>query len=59
MLVALIFCSLVQDVVYFLMNRDVEEDDGEEDDRGTVKKIKMFSRFMGYISFGWRVSDLY
>ena len=53
MLVALIFLSLVQDVFWFLLNRDVEDDD---DDGGTEKKIKIFSRIMSFISMGWRVS---
>ena len=54
MLVALIFLSLVQDVFWFLLNRDVEDDD---DDGGTEKKIKIFSRIMSFISMGWRVSS--
>ena len=54
MLVALIFLSLVQDVLWFLLNRDVEDDD---DDGGTEKKIKIFSRIMSFISMGWRVSN--
>ena len=35
-----------------MLNRDVEDD---EDDGGTEKKIKIFSRYMSFISCGWRI----
>jgi len=35
-----------------MLNRDVEDD---EDDGGTEKKIKIFSRYMSFVSCGWRV----
>ena len=53
MLVALIFVSIVQDVFWFVMNRDVEDD---EDDGGLERGVKSFSRTMSFVSFAWRVS---
>ena len=54
MLVGLIFLSLVQDVLWFVLNRDVEDD---EDDGGLERSVKSFSRTMSFISFVWRVSS--
>lgn len=53
MLVGLIFLSLVQDVFWFVLNRDVEDD---EDDGGLERSVKGFSRTMSFVSFVWRVS---
>ena len=53
MLVGLIFLSLVQDVLWFVLNRDVEDD---EDDGGLERSVKSFSRTMSFVSFVWRVS---
>ena len=53
MLVALIFLSLVQDVFWFVLNRDVDDD---EDDGGLERSVKSFSRLMSFVSFVWRVS---
>ena len=52
-LVALIFISLVQDVFWFVLNRDIEDD---EDDGGLERGVKSFSRTMSFVSFVWRVS---
>ena len=54
MLVGLIFLSLVQDVLWFVLNRDVEDD---EDDGGLERSVKSFSRTMSFVSFVWRVSS--
>ena len=53
MLVALIFLSIVQDVFWFALNRDTEDD---EDDGGLERGVKSFSRTMSFVSFVWRVS---
>ena len=53
MLVALIFLSIVQDVFWFVLNRDTEDD---EDDGGLERGVKSFSRAMSFVSFVWRVS---
>ena len=53
MLVALIFLYIVQDVFWFVLNRDVEDD---EDDGGLERGVKSFSRAMSFVSFVWRVS---
>ena len=53
MLVLLIGVSIVQDALWFVLNRDVEDDD---DDGGVERGVKGFSRKMSYISFAWRVS---
>ena len=53
LLVGLIFLSLVQDVLWFVLNRDIEDD---EDDGGLEKTVKGFSRTMSFVSFIWRVS---
>ena len=55
MLVLLIGVSIVQDLLWFVLNRDTEDD---EDDGGLERGIKSFSRTMSYISFIWRVSKL-
>jgi hypothetical protein len=55
MLVLLIFVSIVQDVFWFVFNRDTEDD---EDDGGLERSIKSFSRTMSFVSFFWRVSIL-
>ena len=52
-LVALIFLSIGQDVCWFLLNRDTEDDD---DDGGVERSVKTFARKLSYLSFGWRVS---
>ena len=52
MLVLLIVVSLVYDLLWLLVNRDVEDD---EDDGGRERKIKQFSRNLSYVSFVWRV----
>lgn len=52
-LVGLIFISLIQDVFWFTLNNDVNDD---EDDGGMEKKVKSFSRWMSFVSFAWRVS---
>ena len=53
MLVLLIACSIVQDVLWFVFNRDTEDDD---DDGGVERSVKTFSRKVSYLSFAWRVS---
>ena len=55
MLVALIFLSIVQDVFWFVLNRDTEDD---EDDGGLERGVKSFSRAMSFVSFVWRVSPV-
>lgn len=52
MLVLLIGVSIVQDLLWFVLNRDTEDD---EDDGGLERGIKSFSRTMSYISFIWRI----
>lgn len=52
MLVILVFFSLVQDALWFIINRDIEFN---EDDGGVEHGVRQFSRYMSYISFGWRV----
>ena len=52
-LVLLIGVSIVQDVLWFYLNRDAEDD---EDDGGVERSVKSFSRKMSYVSFAWRVS---
>jgi hypothetical protein len=54
MLVLLICVSIAQDVLWFLLNRDSEDD---EDDGGVERSVKTFSRKMSYLSFAWRVSQ--
>lgn len=56
MLVALIGLSLVQDVFWFMLNDDLNDD---SDDGGMEKNIKLFSRSMAWLSFFWRVSPLF
>lgn len=51
MLVLLIFVSLVQDVFWFVWNRDIDDD---EDDGGLERTVKSFSRTMSFVSFFWR-----
>ena len=53
MLVGLIGVSIVQDVLWFVFNRDTEDDD---DDGGVERSVKTFSRKISYLSFAWRVS---
>ena len=55
MLVAMIFLSIGQDLLWFALNRDVEDDD---DDGGVEHSVKSFSRKMSYVSFIWRVSHI-
>ena len=54
MLVLLIFISIVQDAMWFVVNRDVEDD---EDDGGVERGVKQFARKASYVSFAWRVSN--
>jgi hypothetical protein len=53
MLVLLIGVAICQDVFWFILNRDAEDD---EDDGGVERGVKGFARNMSYISFAWRVS---
>ena len=53
MLVGLIGLSLVQDVFWFMLNDDLNDD---SDDGGMEKNIKLFARSMSWLSFFWRVS---
>ena len=53
LLVLLIALSIGQDVFWFMLNRDVEDDD---DDGGVERSVKTFSRKLSYVSFAWRVS---
>ena len=55
MLVILIGLSLAQDIFWFILNRDIEDDD---DDGGVERSVKQFSRKVSYLSFAWRVSKL-
>ena len=54
MLVLLIALSIGQDIFWFILNRDVEDDD---DDGGVERSVKQFSRKVSYLSFAWRVSN--
>lgn len=54
-LVLLIGVSIVQDLLWFLLNRDTEDD---EDDGGLERGVKQFSRTMSFVSMVWRVSNL-
>lgn len=51
LLVGFIFCSIVQDAFWFVMNRDTEDD---EDDGGLERGVKSFSRTLSFVSFFWR-----
>lgn len=53
LLVLLIALSIGQDIFWFMLNRDVEDDD---DDGGVERSVKTFSRKLSYVSFAWRVS---
>ena len=55
MLVLLIGVSIAQDAVWFVVNRDAEDD---EEDGGVERGVKLFARKASYISFAWRVSPL-
>lgn len=52
MLVLLIFISVGQDALWFIVNRDVEDDD---DDGGVERGVKQFARKASYVSFAWRL----
>lgn len=52
MLVILIGLSIVQDALWFILNRDVEND---EEDGGVERGVKQFSRKVSYISFAFRI----
>ena len=55
MLVGLAVFSMAQDAAWFVLNRDVEED---EEDGGVERGVKGFSRKMSYLSFAFRVSPI-
>ena len=55
MLVLLIGVSICQDGLWFILNRDAEDDD---DDGGVERSVKSFARKVSYISFAWRVSKM-
>ena len=55
MLVLLIVVSIAQDILWFVFNRDTEDDD---DDGGVERSVKTFSRKVSYLSFAWRVSTI-
>lgn len=52
MLVAMVFLSIGQDLLWFALNRDEDDD---EDDGGVERSVKAFSRKMSYLSFIWRL----
>ena len=52
MLVLLIVLSIAQDIFWFVLNRDTEDD---EDDGGVERGVKTFSRKVSYLSFAWRI----
>ena len=52
MLVLLIALSIVQDIFWFVINRDAEDD---EDDGGVERSVKTFARKVSYLSFAWRI----
>ena len=52
MLVLLIALSILQDIAWFILNRDIEDD---EEDGGVERSVKAFSRKMSYLSFTWRI----
>jgi len=52
MLVLLIGVSICQDGLWFILNRDAEDDD---DDGGVERSVKSFARKVSYISFAWRI----
>ena len=54
MVVLLIILSIVQDVFWFMLNRDTEDD---EDDGGLERGVKSFSRILSFVSLVWRVSS--
>ena len=54
MVVLLIMLSIVQDVFWFMLNRDTEDD---EDDGGLERGVKSFSRILSFVSLVWRVSS--
>lgn len=50
-LVALFGISLGYDIAWFLLNRDVDD----EDSGGIEVNIRKFSRYISYVSFIWRI----
>jgi len=52
MLVGLIGLSIVQDVLWFILNRDTEDD---EDDGGLERGVKSFARTLSFVSLVWRI----
>ena len=52
-LVALFAVSLIYDLAWFAINRDVEEDESG----GVEKQVEEFSRKISYVSFVFRVSN--
>ena len=52
MLVLLIVLSIAQDICWFVLNRDAEDD---EDDGGVERSVKTFARKVSYLSFAWRI----
>ena len=51
MLVLFCVLSIAQDVFWFVLNRDVDDD---EDDGGVEHSVKSFARKVSYLSFIWR-----
>ena len=49
----MIFLSLIYDILWFIVNNDVEDDD----DGGVERGVKRFARNISYISFVWKVSE--
>ena len=52
MLVLLIALSICQDAFWFVLNRDIEDD---EEDGGVERGIRQFSRKISYVSFTFRL----
>ena len=50
-LVALFFVSMIYDVLWFVLNKDVDQDDSG----GIEYNVRRFSRIISYVSFFWRI----
>ena len=50
-LVALFGVCTIYDIVWFILNRDVEDDDSG----GLERNVRTFSRYISYVSFFWRI----